>query len=267
MPILYCSQRFFAPTVVASDEDATIAMNTSQIPANILKSKRVPAWAEAVIVPFNKASHSKVYNLLKSAQNEIMNIIKGEVNINAHDENNKKPFKHQRTLHGTIIPLILPTSTNRYLQRLGELNSVGIAECLEKMIEKKLTYRLDVCRFNEDGNIIVRFHLDQLHDYKMQLKDYGAELRYADPERDTTIAVVLATVDRNVMSNSAIDKINEILQHLSNQLAEQKFLLKTIEIVDCLKRTVAPSTIWHLETFKAIAPSQDNDEMVVSANV
>ncbi|MFA6409553.1 MAG: hypothetical protein WCW01_05205 [Gammaproteobacteria bacterium] len=207
---------------------------------------------------------------VRLAQQSIKNIFETDLklegkrpfwNHNKEKRREEKPYKIQKNPHLTFSGSIPPCALKDYMriqqQRLitSPNWSASIEKILQSYINTNPTGTVKECKLNPDGHVVVRITISNSAEL-LKCKDAlsaafginntpGAYIRHTDPEKQTTLAAVIAVIDLNKLSIQAQEALQKSVLQLDIKLKLfSKISLKTIawgEYANC--RTLSNNSL------------------------
>ncbi|MES2217127.1 MAG: hypothetical protein V4501_01815 [Pseudomonadota bacterium] len=227
-------------------------------PAETLQSRRTRMYGDVILFPLEEnTSSSTAVSTIKQAQQVIYQLIENDLNIvgktwdSATSRHQQKFFKRHKKLHLSFLSTIPPSTLADFAEQKASHTNEQIQQTNEELTNlinqpDEMRGIVKECKLNPDGHIVVRVEIltanGMLSCKEKISKIFGATYnRYHDPEKQKTLATVIAVVDHEKLSNYAKEHLTTILNQLTTALKEiGPIPLQAIEWIEYNKRTISP---------------------------
>ncbi|MBU0455511.1 MAG: hypothetical protein KKA99_01855 [Gammaproteobacteria bacterium] len=248
--------------------------------------KELQVRCDAVAFALNEEStDKKLVELIQKCQATIKEIFERDPILDLQTKRNfwnesngkrtrrhDKPYKIQKNLHLSFSGSVPPCSIKEYLdkkllQRRCPLSNEPPLKQLNKFEKIKKIIQdyanscprgvVKECKFNPDGHIVVRITIKNVDGFLLckerLFNEFGnAYVRHDDPEKQTTLAAVIAVVDIDRLSSDALkEEIRKTVTNLDSNLKGMELPLENIVWREFDKRTISPESILRDRQFRS----------------
>lgn len=239
-------------------------------PVKTLNSRRgqaIEIRGDAIVFSVEEdTTDPEFVRIVREAQQAMYEIFERDLNLigktwtDKESRHQDKHFKKQEKIHFAFGSTISPSDLKEYLEKKSLHTPEKIARAsklLSQFInqDEMISAKVKECKINPDGHVVIRMDIhpaEKLIHCKEELSAvFGSTYnRYADPEKQKTLAAVICVVDFNKLSPSARASLELVVRKLEEKLKSMPVIpLKSIEWIDYRKRTLSTKSRLNVRTF------------------
>jgi hypothetical protein len=207
---------------------------------------------------------------VKQAQQEMYKLIEkdfGLINkiwIDKASRHSQKFYKRHKKLHMSFAAIVPPCPIPIYTVKKTQQTPDQLEradQVLKAFINQPLSGKVKECKLNPDGHMVIRVAIqpaELLLACKAEISTIfgGSYNRYDDPEKQTTLAIVLGVVDYTKFNSAETKaKLEQRLDCLAQELMKLDSIpLLDIEWIEYSKRTISPNSQLSMRSYHHLSP-------------